>query len=408
MRLLINDYGGYAFAAQLSRELAGRGHEVLHTFCLSHVSGKGALTVREGDPPSLTFGALDLGAPFAKHSIVKRFRQERLYGRLLTQAAQDFVPHAIVSGNTPLFAQDAISRWATRNRVPFTFWLQDLVSVAMNGELRRRFGRMSAPMRAYLTRLEARLLRHSAAIVSISEDFLPPLTAWHVLPDNVTVIENWAPLDEVAPRPRVNAWAVDHDLDRTFTFLYAGTLGLKHDPELLVRLALALRDEHGAQVVVVSEGVGAEHCRRRAAEEQLINLLVLPFQPYDAFPDMLASGDVLIAILEEEAGAFSVPSKVHSYIGAGRPILASVPDANLAARVITESGSGVVVAPRDHAGFVSAALSLRDEERLRRECSVNGRAYALKNFAISTKADAFESVLGVLQPDSADRRVSLA
>ena len=40
---------------------------------------------------------------------------------------------------------------------------------------------------------------------------------------------------------------------------------------------------------------------------------------------MLASADVLVALLETDAGAFSVPSKVLTSLSAGRPILAAIP-----------------------------------------------------------------------------------
>ena len=369
---------------------------VLHTYCASHVSGKGPLTVAAGDPHKLAFRALDLGAPFAKHSIIKRFGQERRYGGLLAQAAEELAPDVVLSANTPLFAQDVISAWATRHNVPFVFWLQDLVSIAMNGELGRRFGRISSPLQAYLTRLEARLLRHSAAVFAISEDFLPRLAAWNVPDGSVTVIENWAPVDEIPLFRRVNEWAALHGLTETFTFLYAGTLGLKHDPELLVQLALAMCHQPAVKVVVVSEGVGAEHCRRRAAEERLTNLLVLPFQPYELVAEMLASSDVLVAILERDAGGFSVPSKVLGYVSAGRPILASVPAENLAARVISDSGSGIAVSPGDPQTFLAAAERLLHDDQLRLECGARARKYAETKFDISTIANRFESVLAAI------------
>jgi glycosyltransferase involved in cell wall biosynthesis len=110
----------------------------------------------------------------------------------------------------------------------------------MNAELARRFGRGSRPLRAYLTALEAHLLRSSDAIVAISEDFLPTLSGWRVAAHKTSVIPNWAPLDEIPQLPRVNRWSKEHGVADKFTFLYTGTLGLKHDPELLVQLALTL------------------------------------------------------------------------------------------------------------------------------------------------------------------------
>lgn len=54
------------------------------------------------------------------------------------------------------------------------------------------------------------------------------------------------------------------------------------------------------------------------AEEQdrrnLENLILLPFQDFDDLPYMLASADVLTVVLEQEAGSYSIPSKILSYL----------------------------------------------------------------------------------------------
>ena len=126
-------------------------------------------------------------------------------------------------------------------------------------------------------------------------------------------------------------------------FLYSGTLGLKHRPELLYELAAQHAGD--ADVVVISEGMGEARLRELLAARPLPNLRVLPFQPFEQFPDLLGSADALVALLEPSAGTFSVPSKVLSYLCAGRPILAAIPPENLAARTIERSGSGLVVPP---------------------------------------------------------------
>jgi glycosyltransferase involved in cell wall biosynthesis len=110
-------------------------------------------------------------------------------------------------------------------------------------------------------------------------------------------------------------------------------------------------------------------------------------------PEVLASADVLVAVLEPEAGAFSVPSKILSYLCAARPLLASVPGDNLAARVVERSGGGVVVPPGDTPAFLSAAETLLDEPSRRVELGGRARAYAEAAFDIDAVAGRFEAVL---------------
>jgi colanic acid biosynthesis glycosyl transferase WcaI len=175
--------------------------------------------------------------------------------------------------------------------------------------------------------------------------------------------------------------------------LYCGTLGLKHNPRPLLELAVRLRAEEDLRVVVVSEGLGSHWLRERATRAKLTNLTLVGRQPYQRLPEVLATGDILVALLEPEAGVFSVPSKVLSYLCAGRPVLASVPAANLAARTIGRSRSGVVVDPSDGEAFVSAAVRLLERPTLRAALGRRARQYAEETLDIHRIGERFEAIL---------------
>jgi len=391
LRILLHDYSGHAFPVQLSRELARRGHRVLHLHCPSYRTGKGALEPRPGDPPTLRIDSVPLDGEFEKYSPLKRLRQELQYGRRLARRLAPFEPDVVLSGNTPLFAQASFFEHCRRLGKPFVFWQQDIYSVAMQRILAGRVPLVGGVAGRAFIRLERRMLRGSAAVVTISADFVPTLARWGVPSERVHVVENWAPLDELPDRPRDNAWAREHGLVGRQVLLYSGTLGLKHDPDLLLQLARRLSRREEVRVVVISEGLGADWLRERAGG--LHNLVQLPFQPYERLPDVLASGDVLLVILEPDAGIYSVPSKVLSYHCARRALLAAIPGENLAARLLRASGGGVVVEPADAEGFAAAAAQLLDDAGRRAEMGTRARAYAEQTFDIRLIGDRFESVL---------------
>jgi glycosyltransferase involved in cell wall biosynthesis len=108
---------------------------------------------------------------------------------------------------------------------------------------------------------------------------------------------------------------------------------------------------------------------------------------------VLATADVLIALLEPDASEFSVPSKVLTYLTAGRPILAAMPPDNLAARTVLRAAAGQVVHPGDHQALAVAAASLLDDVEGRRRMAASGRAYAEATFGIGPIADRFEAVV---------------
>jgi glycosyltransferase involved in cell wall biosynthesis len=175
-------------------------------------------------------------------------------------------------------------------------------------------------------------------------------------------------------------------------FLYSGTLGYKHNPELLVALAQQLRTDPKARVVAVAAGVGAATLPARKAELGLDNLILLGLQPMNKLAEVLATADVLTAVIEHDAGAFSVPSKVLSYLCAGRPILLAAPDENLAAKMVREIGAGAVVDPEDAGAWLKAAGAMVSGADDRERMGAAARSYAERNFSIERVTDRFESI----------------
>lgn len=393
MRVLVHDYSGHPFQVQLSRELARRGHEVLHLHCSSFLTGKGALERRPGDPATFAVEGIGLGVPFEKYAFVKRWRQERQYGQLCADRIERFRPDVVISSNTPLFAQQKLLGRVRSLGTRFVFWQQDIYAVAMASIIKQRLPVVGGAAGKYFVDVERRMLSSSDHVVAISSDFLPILDSWGVPERQVTVIENWAPMDEIDLVDRPTSWAVHHGLANKMVFLYSGTLGLKHNPGILWDLANSVRDRDDVRIVVISEGWGADWLKARFDEDPNDSILLLPYQPYEVLPQVLASADVLLAILEPEAGVFSVPSKVLTYHCAGRPILGAIPAENLAARTIERAGSGVVVDPTDHQAFVAAARRLLEQPELRARMGARGRAYASATFDITSIGEQFEEVL---------------
>jgi len=388
LRVLVHDFAGHPFQIDLSRALASRGHTVQHVYCGSYTSGKGRFDAGDSN---LSVVAIPAGESFARYAPVRRISQETAYGRRFTRTAAGFRPDVVLACNVPLVATSVAAAWCRRSSVPWVFWLQDLHSVAMMAEAEKRAGRLGRRVGSGFEALERRLLRQASGVVAITEDFQPMLAAWGVDRVGCTVIENWAPLADLPARPRDNAWRHRHGLRDRFVYLYTGTLGLKHRPELLYELADQRAGD--AEVVVVSEGMGEQRLRDMLRHRPLPNLHLLPFQPMGDYPDILGSADVLVALLEPTAGTFSVPSKVLSYFCAGRPVLAAIPPENLAARTIERAGAGLVVPPSDEEAFLVAAKQLRTDATLRASAGRRARAYAESTFDTAVIADRFQDVI---------------
>jgi colanic acid biosynthesis glycosyl transferase WcaI len=392
MRCLVHDFAGHPFPIHLSRELARRGHDVIHVYPLGLQGPKGRLDDSKTETGKLEIVAVPLSAGFRKYSPWRRFTAQRQYARDLKRILSGRHFDVMISGNTPIDVQAELLWHCRRNSIGFIHWVQDVYSHAIEFVLRRMVGGMAPALTFPFLKLDQSVARRADASVVIAPGFERILAEWGTPPERISVIENWAPLDEIRPLPRNNEWSARHGLDGKTVFLYSGTLGMKHRPDLLYTLAerLVADGDTSSRVVVISEGVGREYLEKKPALE---TLMLLDYQPYAQVPAALASADVLLATLEADASQFAVPSKILAYLCAGRPLLFAAPRVNFAASVVERSESGIVVDPGQPKEWVDAAKRLAGDANLRASLSANALRYAAREFDISRISARFEEVL---------------
>ncbi len=396
MKILVHDYAGHPFQVQLSRQLARGGHDVLHAYAGALQTPRGELVRREDDPPGFDVTEVPMDPDYAKHkySFRRRRSMEIRYGHSAAKLIDGWSPEVVLSSNTPTEPQSSILKACKKGDRQFVFWCQDFYSIAVDKLVRKKIPVLGRLIGSYYKRLERRQLRASDHVVAITEDFKPIMVGeFGVDPDKISVIPNWAPIDNIPLHDKANTWSREQGLDDKYVFLYTGTLGMKHNPELLLAVAAEFRDRPDVRVVVISEGIGADWLREERDRRGLTNLVLLPYQPFSVLPEVLAAGDVLTGVLEEDAGVFSVPSKVLTYLCARRPILLAVPEVNLAARTISSEAAGLTVAPSDTEAYVTAAERLYADSELARRSAENARRYAERAFDIESIAADFSGII---------------
>lgn len=400
MRLLVHDYSGHPFQAELSRELAARGHDVVHSTCNGYVSGKGNLG-SSGDQ-RLRFETIGRG-PVRKTSFVRRSLQETGFGLEFIRQLRREKPEVVMIANAPVPMLALAALYLAVFRVRWVLWHQDVQAVAI-----RSFAGDKLPAR---WRLAARLIefgerwasRRADHVVVIAESFVAVHEKWGTA-DKVTVIPNWAPLDEIVPTERDNAWAKEHGLEGGVNLVYSGTLGLKHNPALLAELAARVR-ELGveARLVVVNEGPAVDVVRE-AGLQLGVPTTLLPFQPYERLSEVFGSADVLVVLLEKSAGAFSVPSKTLSYLCAGRPVIGLMPAENLASQLLRDAECAVF-SPESESVDEAAkwVVEVVNDSSFQTALNASTRRLAEHEFSREKCADQFEHILAPTRRPTTNR-----
>lgn len=415
MHILLHDYANYAFTKQLAGQLAGRGVQVTYAYNSQYdgPNSKAEMTKVPG-LEYLPIGAVSQAKP--SESFSNRLRMEMAYGKALVTKVRGLKFDAVLSANTPSLVQNRLAKMLQDLQVPLFAWVQDLYGVAAHKLLRKRLPIMGELVGRYFIRLDKQSLRSSKQAILITDDFRPFAREAGLPDERLHVIENWAPVQDIPLLSKDNDWAKSQGLPDVFRFVYSGTLAMKHNPQLLVELAKGLLDHSAktslpaAELMVVSSSPGARWLAEQVKERQLRNVRLLDFQPAASFPSILGSADVLLAVLESDAAAFSVPSKVLSYLCAGKPILAAIPSGNLAARIIRGAGAGQVVEPTAAEVFAATGVSMMNADSIQRQAwGQAARRYAEQTFDLSRITDRFmqifESSLSVTPLVSTSRPV---
>ena len=379
--ILINDFSGHAFVYELAKSL--RDSEVLveYAYCANLSTPQGSLS----DATDLPIHRLLSGRGFEKQRLRRRLFSEVRYGIVSAKVLRQVRPEIVVTSCMPLVSLFFIWCTSLLTNTRLVVWFQDAQS-GMASELLAKH----AYIPKLIEMLEGFLLRRSNLVLTISEGMAVEARRLGGPTARVRVLENWAPIESLPVLSKRNAWAKEFELDDRFVFLYSGTLARKHSPEPLVELAAVFSHDDSVRIVVVSEGAGADWLTAQIADRGLQNLIVLPYQPFDRFAEVLACADALMVLLAPTASPYSVPSKTLSYLCAARPILGMMPAENLASEIVTRrANAGYVVPPDDTSGFLVAALSLRFDADLRAALGESGRRYAEGNFDLTTVSGRF-------------------
>lgn len=387
--ILIHDYAGHPFQLDLSRQLSISSKQVFHIYTTSSGGPKA-----EFKNTNSNLKIINIEHPkVEKGNFFQRALNEYIYGHKLVTLAEKLKPEVIISANTPLLAQKKLLRYAEQKQIPFIFWLQDLLSVAAHTILSNKLGIGGKLIARYFEYLEAMMLRKSDAIVAVTEDFYPFLEKWGVQKEKITIQQNWAPIDEFPVQNKDNFFAKKYGLHEKFVVLYSGTLGMKQNPALIYDTAHIMESENDVIFMVISEGIGAEYLKRRQQKKRLSNLMILPFQPFEDLPAVLASADLLLAILTEDAARFCVPSKVWTGFCAARPNLLVVPEFNQAAKITKKINAGIIVNEQNPKFIKDIIMKLKSNPGYCNEMGNNGRAFAEKNFRIKNIAQKFSNII---------------
>lgn len=247
---------------------------------------------------------------------------------------------------------------------PLVFWVQDLwpESLSATGAVRSRAAL------ALVDGVIKWIYRGCDRVLVQSEAFIPSVEAHGVPKEKIRYLPNSAEAfyRKLPAEPHAG-----------FRVMYAGNIGAAQDFPTI--LAAAQRVPQ-VEWIIVGDGRMREWVESEIGQRGLRNVRLLGQRPNEEMPRHFAQADVLLATLRREPiFAYTIPSKIQSYLACGRPIIAAMEGEG--GRIIRDARAGWAVPPEDPAALAEAVLAASRLERSELDAMGNrGEAWFRQHF----------------------------
>ena len=326
---------------------------------------------------------------YTKDNFVKRFFLDFKYSSKLLNYIKLNEPDVIISGNSPSFIQYYLAKYCNHNNIKFINWVQDIYSLAVIEILKKKlshFGKIIGYIFKKIDHLTFHLSNHN---IIISNKFLKPLKQFKINLKKISVIENWGNLKDVKIVGKNNDFSKKFNLlNNKFRVVYTGTLALKHDYKLLLRLISKFKE---IEFLIVASGLGYQQLINNV--QNLKNVKCLPLQPFNQLSNILGSADCALSLMHKDSSIYSVPSKILNYMCAGKPVLARALKDSATHDLIKSSKCGVVDTSYNNKIFFNQIKKLINNKNKLKKFSLNSRKYAVKKFNIKNITNQFEKII---------------
>jgi colanic acid biosynthesis glycosyl transferase WcaI len=304
-------------------------------------------------------------------------------------------PDAVLLETWPLLAATCAFLVAKLRGIPIIYYVKDVYPEALEfaGFINRR-GFLANMLR----RWDAMICRACQRIVVISDGMKKLLCeSRHIQEEKVAVIHDWLD-DSRFPQPSLpNGWRTEQDIDRDkFLVLFAGTMGHVSGGEVIIEVAKLLRNHNSILILCVGEGVLKPRMCSMAQDAKLTNVIFKPFQPQESISRMHTAADATLLTLQPGYSDASVPSKLITYLAAGRPVICAAPRGSSAAGTVETAQAGLVVQPNNAEEIAAAILSLQSSAKLATTLGSNARRHFESTFTFHPAYHRFEQLFADL------------
>jgi glycosyltransferase involved in cell wall biosynthesis len=184
----------------------------------------------------------------------------------------------------------------------------------------------------------------------------------------------------------------------TFVAMFIGQHGTYSSLFTVLEAAARLTSDPRIHIALIGDGDRKADLIARAAELGLSNVTFAGPIPKRDVPSWLDRADACL-LTYQDAPLFggALPNKLFDYMGAGRPIIAAIPEGE-AARAVRTAGCGIVTPAEDPAALADALTQLADDRERAHLMGAAGTAYVQTHYNRRELSARFVQVVESLLP----------
>jgi colanic acid biosynthesis glycosyl transferase WcaI len=321
--------------------------------------------------------------------------------RLLVLPKQDVV---IALTTPPFVLAAAVAHRLLHPRTKVVLWSHDVYPDAAEAVGTIRPGGLVSRM---LRRAARGLMRRVDHVVAVDEAMLHRVLTLYALDGRPTgsVISHWEPAARFPPDHRPRPWAgyQEAGLSDRFIVLHSGNLGVGYRVDDIPNVAADLADDD-VTFAFVGGGARIPELAAEVARRKLRNVWFHGYVRRSETTAVLAGARCALITLDDRLLGIVSPSKMHSSLGMGLPIVYVGPPGSNVDDAILRYGCGFSIRQGDVPGIVHAIRRLRDEPAVAAELSRNARLAFEEAYSDQRALPRFDALLAELTgPGRSDR-----
>lgn len=230
-------------------------------------------------------------------------------------------------------------------------------------------GLKSKPIIRILKWLERFVYNKSDAVTTIDQIFYDTVIERFENKSKLHIIPNFVDTDLYHPLS-YSSLNIDNSLfkaNNNLKLMYAGNVGHAQDWYPLIETAKKMKNDP-IDFYVIGEGVMKKYIEDQKKEYSLENLYILPYQPREMMPQLLAFADLQYIFMSKEMEGHGFPSKVYTIMACGKPMLICSGDNTPIVNFLKDLNCAEIISTADlseKVAHIEKFLKTATEEKLR-------------------------------------------